>query len=54
MVHSSFFVLGAGILTLLVPLAIARLKHARLLGLFSGLNAVALILVSFFPPPGAH
>ncbi|KAL9595177.1 MAG: hypothetical protein Q9219_006600 [cf. Caloplaca sp. 3 TL-2023] len=46
--------LGAGVLAFSVPFGIERWHHGHLLGLFSGLNAVAFILVWFFVPSTNH
>lgn len=57
MVGMSFAVftnlLGAGILALFVPVLTIKLGHEGLLGIFAGLNVVALILVFLFVPETA-
>lgn len=57
MVGMSFAVsvnlLGAGILALFVPVLTTELGHPALLGIFAGLNVLALILVFLFVPETA-
>ena len=50
-VFSNF--LGAGLLTMFVPILTAKLGHAWLLGIFAVLNAAAFILVFFLVPETA-